>query len=143
MFVGIGIGVGMAPPAAGGGKPIIPPYLDDPAATARGMTISSVGPDYLTFAADAIYDANGYAMPMPPAGSVVEFDMTNSKETSLIVDDNADLLTPGSVWLVNQRPAGTHHIVVTIPAGAALAWLGFRAWQGAVVQITNWRVRAA
>lgn len=120
---------------------VIPPYLNDAAAVSQGITINSVSATALSYTA-----TNGgtacYGVPIPPAGSVVDFDIICSTTTYLRLDAEGDMTSPNYTELVTGGiPAGTTHVKVTIPAYTSRSFIGFRtASTGGTVQISNWVV---
>lgn len=125
-------------------NPIIAPRLNDPAAISQGITLNSVSPSSLSYTT-----SNGstacFGVPTPPAGSVVDFDITCSSTTYFRLDLEGDMTTPNFVELVaGGIPAGTRHVKVTIPSYTNRPWMGFRSPSSSqMVQITNWAVRPA
>lgn len=118
----------------------IPPFLNDPAATARGMTINSVGEDNISVTTNGTDSRKAYTLPLPPAGSVVSFDVTHSQSFYMRMDDETGLENPTTA-LISQTVPGTYHYDITIPAHGTNTLFGFlTAASAATIQITNWRV---
>lgn len=119
---------------------VIAPYLNDPAATARGMVVNDVSANSLSVTLNASDARRTYCVPLPPAGSLVSFDLTTSTSFYLRIDDENGLSSPHQeLW--NTATAGTFHVEVTIPELNGRTLLGFlSAAASGTIQITNWRV---
>lgn len=124
--------------------PAIGPALNEAGAVSNGITINGVsvnGLDYTT--------TNGsvscYGVATPPAGSIVEFDITSTGVTYFRIDQEGDMTSPNYTELVpGGIPAGTQRVSVTIPSYTNRAYIGFRSPSSAVrVQISNWKVTGA
>jgi|GEM_PF-6020553 len=115
------------------------PYLNDPAATVRGMVVNSVSADALSFTTNGADARKAYTLPVPPAGSVIEFDITCESDTYLRIDDESGLETP--FVTLQFWSAGTYHFSGTIPTLTGQTLIGFLTPSSArSVQITNWKV---
>lgn len=121
--------------------PSSPPYLNDPAALSQGITVNSVSASALDYTVTSGSVAS-YAVPVPPPGSVVEFDINCTSTTYFRLDLEGDMTTPNFTELVTGGiPTGTTHISVTLPYYTSRAYIGFRSpTSSQTVQITNWRV---
>lgn len=127
---------------AGSGVVTIPPYLNDPAATARGMVVNSVGADNLSVTLNASDSRRTYSVPVPPAGSIVSFDLITTVSFYLRLDDENGFASPTTELWQTATP-GTYHVEVTIPPLSGQTLLGFlSASASGDIQITNWRVTA-
>lgn len=120
------------------GSRVIGPYLNDPTAVARGMTINSIGPDNISVTLNTTDSKRNYSIPNPPANSIVSFDITTTTTTIFRIDDDNNFDAPYTqLW---SGVAGTHSVEFTIPASSYVR-LGFlSASSSSNIQITNWRV---
>lgn len=118
----------------------IPPFLNDPAATARGMTINSIGADNISVTTNPSDSRRAYAVPAPPAGSLVSFGLVTSASFYLRLDDENGFDTPTlNIW--STTTAGTFRVEVVVPVSKRSSLLGFQtAASAANIRITNWRV---
>ena len=118
----------------------IPPFLNDPAATARGVTVDSVGADNLSVSLNASDTRRTYAVPAPPAGSLVSFDLVTSTSFYLRLDDENGFETPSNN-LGQTTKAGTFRVEVVVPVSQRSSLIGFfSAAPRGTIQIANWRV---
>lgn len=120
---------------------VIAPYLNDPAATTRGMVVNSVSANSISVTSNTSDTRRAYCVPAPPAGSVVSFDLKTSGAFYLRLDNENGLELPTTELGYWASSPTTYSVNVTIPVNATATLLGFLLPNvGTNVEITNWRV---
>ncbi|MCV2448884.1 hypothetical protein [Paracoccus sp. DMF] len=119
-----------------------PPYLNDPAAVARGLTITLLTETAISFVSNSGDTRRGYSLPAPVADTTIEFDVVTDNTLYFRLDTSTNLDPTDHIEIISPLAAGTHHVVATIPAhDETYQWMGFLTQViGQNVQITNWRV---